>query len=123
MRLNSFQLIKSCGTRPDGYRDVPADKTKPIGLRADPTLGEGRRAGAWFFARHLDYFIMTQNLTSVYRDLVPSRQLHRETKFSSVCQDWPALTTETNPHPGLVYRSVGRAKTTPPRSASWLNAN
>jgi hypothetical protein len=35
MRLNSFQLIKSCSTRPDIYRDVPAAETKSIGLRAD----------------------------------------------------------------------------------------
>jgi hypothetical protein len=32
----------------------------------------GRRAGASFFARHLDYFIVTSNFTAVYRDLVPS---------------------------------------------------
>jgi hypothetical protein len=56
MRLNSFQLIKSCGTR-----TVPAAETKSIGLRADPAFGEGRRSGALFFARHLDYFIVTQN--------------------------------------------------------------
>jgi len=30
MRLNSFQLIKSCGTK-----TVPAAETKSIGLRAD----------------------------------------------------------------------------------------
>jgi hypothetical protein len=32
----------------------------------------GRRAGALFFARHQDYFIMTQNFAAIYRDLVPS---------------------------------------------------
>jgi hypothetical protein len=34
----------------------------------------GRRAGALFFARHLDCFIMTRNYSATYRDLVPSRQ-------------------------------------------------
>ena len=33
----------------------------------------GLRAGALFFARHLDYFIVTRNFTAVYQDLVPSR--------------------------------------------------
>jgi hypothetical protein len=33
----------------------------------------GRRAGALFFARHRDYYIMTRNFTAIYRDLVPSR--------------------------------------------------
>jgi hypothetical protein len=56
MRANSFQLIKFCGTR-----TVPVAKTKSIGLPADPAFGEGRRAGALFFARHLDYFIVNQN--------------------------------------------------------------
>jgi hypothetical protein len=31
----------------------------------------GRRAGALFFARHRDYFIVTRNFTAVYLDLVP----------------------------------------------------
>jgi hypothetical protein len=49
-------LIRFCATRTD-----PAAETKSIGLPADPAFGEGRRAGALFFARHLDYFIMTKN--------------------------------------------------------------
>ena len=32
----------------------------------------GRRAGALFFARHQDYFIVTLSFTAIYRDLVPS---------------------------------------------------
>jgi hypothetical protein len=60
MRANSFQLIKFCGTR-----TVPVAKTKSIGLPADPAFGEGRRAGALFFARHLDYFILTNNSQSL----------------------------------------------------------
>ena len=31
----------------------------------------GRRAGALFFARHRDYFIVTRNFTAIYLDLVP----------------------------------------------------
>ena len=33
----------------------------------------GHRAGAVFFARHLDSYIVTRNFTAVYRDLVPFR--------------------------------------------------
>jgi hypothetical protein len=51
----------------------------------------GRRAGALFFARHLDYFIMTQNLTSVYRDLVPSRQFIVTQNISSTYRDWQKM--------------------------------
>jgi hypothetical protein len=43
-----------------------------LALSADPAFGEGRRAGAMFFARHRDYFVVTRNFTAVYRDLVPS---------------------------------------------------
>jgi hypothetical protein len=70
MKLNTVQLIKYCGTR-----TVPAVETKSIGLRADPAFGEGRHAGALFFALHRDYFIVTRNFTAIYRDLVPSRQI------------------------------------------------
>jgi hypothetical protein len=35
MRINSSQLIKFYGTRPDSYRDVPAAETKSMGLQAD----------------------------------------------------------------------------------------
>jgi hypothetical protein len=30
----------------------------------------GRRAGAVFFARHRDYFIVTPNFTAIYLDLI-----------------------------------------------------
>ena len=33
----------------------------------------GHRAGAVFFARHRDYFVVTRNFTAIYRDLVPFR--------------------------------------------------
>jgi hypothetical protein len=72
MREEFNSLIKSCATW-----TVPATGTKSIGLPADPAFGEGRRSGALFFARHLDYFIVTQNSLSspglgtvktIYRD-------------------------------------------------------
>jgi hypothetical protein len=47
-----------------------------------------RRAGAFFFARHLDYFIMTRNFAAIYRDLLPFRKLYRYKKLSSFYQDW-----------------------------------
>jgi len=34
----------------------------------------GRRAGASFFARHRDYFVMTLNFTAAYLDLLPFRK-------------------------------------------------
>ena len=46
MRVNSFQLIIYCGTRPDSYRDDPAAETKSIGLPADPDEAALVRAGA-----------------------------------------------------------------------------
>ena len=39
----------------------PAAETKSIGLPADAQL-------SWFFARHLDNFIMTRQLSSIYLD-------------------------------------------------------
>jgi len=48
MRLESFQLIKYCGTRPDSYRDVPAAETKSIGLLAFACgYGEQSRPTRW----------------------------------------------------------------------------
>jgi hypothetical protein len=48
-----------------------------MGLRADPAFGEGRRAGALFFARHRqDSFIMTSGYSTTYRDWQKTR--HRD---------------------------------------------
>jgi hypothetical protein len=52
MREEFNQLIKSCGTRPDSYRDVPATETTSIGLQADARV-------VMVFALHLDNFILT----------------------------------------------------------------
>jgi hypothetical protein len=97
MREKFNPLIKSYATW-----TVPAAETKSIGLQADPAFGEGKRAGALFFARHLDYFIMTQHLTSVYRDLVSSRQFHRD--------------------PRLIVHLPGLAKNAAPRHPSFVGA-
>jgi hypothetical protein len=59
-------------------RTDPAAKTKSMGL-AD---------GALFFARHLDCFIMTRQFASIYRDLVPSRQIIVTPNLSSTYRDW-----------------------------------
>jgi hypothetical protein len=48
----------------------------------------GRRAGAFFFARHLDYFIVTPNFTAFYLDLVPFNNFTMTTGFSSTYRDW-----------------------------------
>ena len=48
----------------------------------------GRRAGASFFARHLDYFIVTRNFTAVYLDLVPLHNFTVTLGFAAVYRDW-----------------------------------
>jgi hypothetical protein len=48
----------------------------------------GRRAGALFFARHRDYFVVTRNFTSIYRDLVPFRSFTVILGFSAIYRDW-----------------------------------
>jgi hypothetical protein len=59
MRVKSLQLIKSCGSL-----TVTAAETKSIGLPADACV-------SWFLQRHLDNVIVTRQLSSIYRDLVP----------------------------------------------------
>jgi hypothetical protein len=48
----------------------------------------GRRSGALFFARHRDYFIVTQNFTAVYLDLLLFRSFTVTLGFATVYQDW-----------------------------------
>jgi hypothetical protein len=48
----------------------------------------GHRAGALFFARHRDYFIVTLNFTAVYLDLLPFRSFTVTLGYSAVYQDW-----------------------------------
>ena len=47
----------------------------------------GRRAGAVFFARHLDYFIVTRN-SQPLPGLGDVTQLHRDPKFTAIYRDW-----------------------------------
>jgi hypothetical protein len=48
----------------------------------------GQRAGALFFARHQDYFIVTRNFTAIYLDLVPFHSFTVTLGYSAVYQDW-----------------------------------
>jgi hypothetical protein len=61
-----------------------------------------------FFARHQDYFIVTRNLTAIYRDLLPFNSFTVTLGFAVIYRDWPARTTETNSQSGLLH-SFGRA--------------
>ena len=59
----------------------PAAETKSMGLA-------GRRAGALFFARHRDYFIVTRNFAAVYLDLVLFNSFTVTLSYSAVYRDW-----------------------------------
>ena len=75
MSVNFKTLIKSCGTRTD-----PAAETKSIGLPADalavmvfaspprPFYRDGTTRGRLPGFIHLDNFIVTRNLSYIYRD-------------------------------------------------------
>jgi hypothetical protein len=63
----------------------------------------GRRAGASFFARHRDYFIVTRNFTAIYRDLVPFRSFTVTRNCSSVYRDW-----QKTRHPDADANSLNR---------------
>ena len=55
-----------------------------------------------FFAHNLDYFIMTKQLTSIYQDLVPSRQIIVTRKSSQLTgtlqKRMPTPTQVATPH-------------------------
>ena len=59
----------------------PATETKSMWVG-------GRRAGALFFARHRDYFIVTRNFAAIYLDLVPSNSFTVTLGYSSTYRDW-----------------------------------
>jgi len=88
MRVNINSLIETCGTLTDR-----AAETKSIGLPADARV-------SWFLLFHLDSFIVTRKHSSTYRDLLPSRQPHRD--------QW------------VLVHLPGLAKTTPPRRRRQL---
>jgi len=86
MRVNINSPIKFCYTRTD-----PAAETKSIGCSPSPAAmanKAGRRASALFFARHLDCFIMTWQLSSIYRDLVHLDNFIVTRQLQSIYQDW-----------------------------------
>ena len=48
----------------------------------------GRRAGAFFFALHRDYFVVTRNFAAIYLDLLPFHSFTVTLGFASVYRDW-----------------------------------
>jgi len=66
----------------------------------------GRRSGALFFARHLDYFIVTQNFTAIYRDLLPSSSF--------------TVTPNLSPFTGTGKKQVTATQTAPNQTAGPL---
>jgi hypothetical protein len=48
----------------------------------------GHCAGALFFARHRDYFIVTRNFATIYQDLVPSNSFTVTLGFAANYRDW-----------------------------------
>jgi hypothetical protein len=84
MRVKSSQLIKSCGTRTD-----LAAETRSIGLPVDAQL-------SWFLQRHLDSFIVTGQLRTIYRDsavkTVPARRENPRPSTGTLQKLMPALT-------------------------------
>jgi hypothetical protein len=51
----------------------------------------GRRTGALFFARNLDYFVVTRNFTVIYLDLVPFNIFTVTLGFAPIYQDWQKI--------------------------------
>jgi hypothetical protein len=45
----------------------------------------------YFFARHLDYFIVTRHFTAVYLDLVPSSSFTVTLGFAAIYRDWQKM--------------------------------
>ena len=74
MPFNSVPFIKSCVT---GQFRLPGQHHRAA----------GRRDGALFFARRLDYFIVTRNSQSL-PGLGGVTQLHRDPKLTALYRDW-----------------------------------
>jgi hypothetical protein len=66
----------------------------------------GRRAGALFFARHQDYFIVTRNYAFNYRDMIPSNSFIVTLGFTATYRDWQKLGTATRTATKLNRRAV-----------------
>ena len=76
MRENSQTFINHCAPRQ--FR-LPGQSLR---------RAAGRRAGAVFFARHRDYFVVTRNFTAVYLDLEPFRSFTVTLGFAANYRDW-----------------------------------
>ena len=66
----------------------------------------GRRAGALFFARHRDYFVLTRYFIAVYQDLVPFRNF--------------TVTRSSLPFTGTGKKQVTATQTAPNQTAGPL---
>ena len=96
MRVKSSQLIKFCSTLTD-----PATKTMSIGLWAYAQV-------SWFLLRNLDSFIVTRQISSTYRDLVPSRQITVTQYLSPPTRTCKNHATATRTATQLNRRAVSR---------------
>ena len=76
----------------------------------------GRRAGALFFARHRDYFIVTRNFTAIYLDLVPSHSF-TVTRSSQRLPELPKLAAL---RPGTGKKQGTATQTAPNQTAGPL---
>ena len=95
MREEFNSLIKYCTTRTD-----PAAETKSIGLQADALVvmvfaspirqfyHDGTNPAHLSGLFHQDSSIWTRKLSSIYQDLVPSRQFIVKRNLSSINRDW-----------------------------------
>jgi hypothetical protein len=101
---NALPLLPNFGARPHAvYRDY---------------LGAvSRRSGAVFFARHLDYFLVTRSFNAIYLDWVPSNS------FTVTRSSLPSTGTgKKHGTATLRYRS-GQAPTAPNQTAGPLVAS
>jgi hypothetical protein len=97
---NSDGLIKCLPPTQDSFVTIPkiyARKLRSIYkilrhpdsfISRDSIFGlAGQRAGASFFARYLDYFVVTRN-SQPLPGLVTVTQLHRDPKLCTIYRDW-----------------------------------
>jgi hypothetical protein len=86
----------------------PATETKSMWVG-------GHRAGAVFFARHLDYFIVTQNLHPS-PGLGTVKTIYRDKKLSSAYRDWQKTRHRDADGNSLNRRAVSK-------NAQWGRSN
>ena len=69
------------------FHHLPNFGAVPPAIYRDQYWAAGRRSGAVFFARYLDYSIVTRNLTAIYLDLVPSNSFTVTLGSSAIYRD------------------------------------